>query len=116
MHIHLGLRHKCNRKEQEFLRSKQGLSNVVHSKYFTFLDKITFIAGIVGPLTVIPQIYEIFSTHQASGVSTTSWILISVVTLPWIFYGIAHKDKTIIASFILWEIVDILVVIGTIIY
>ncbi len=117
MHIHLGLKHKRIRKEQEML-SKKGLAPKLppQTNYLIALDKITFVAGIVGPFTVIPQVYEIFSTHQANGVSATSWILMSVVTLPWIFYGIAHKDKTIIVSFILWEIVNLMVVAGALIY
>lgn len=116
MHIHLGLKHKSIRKEQEILRKKQGLPSIPRSRYFIALDKITFIAGIVGPFTVIPQVYEIFSTHQANGVSAISWILMSIVTFPWIFYGVAHKDKTIIVSFILWEIVNLMVVAGALMY
>jgi len=117
MHLHLGLKHKRIRKEQEML-SKQGSASIppIHSSYFIALDKITFVAGIIGPFTVLPQVYEIFSTHQAAGVSATSWILMSIVTLPWIFYGVAHKDKTIIVSFILWELVNILVVVGALMY
>ncbi len=117
MHIHTGLKHKRIRKEQEIL-SQKGLAPVLppQSKYLITLDKITFIAGIVGPFTVIPQVYQIFHTRQADGVSAISWILMSIVTLPWIFYGIAHKDKTIIVSFILWEIVNLMVVAGALIY
>ncbi len=119
MHIHIGLKHKRIRKEQEqAMLHKQGLAPAVPSqtKYLVALDKITFVAGIVGPFTVLPQVYQIFSTHQAAGVSATSWILMSIVTFPWIFYGIAHKDKTIIVSFILWEIVNLMVVAGALIY
>jgi hypothetical protein len=39
-----------------------------------------------------------------------------IVTFPWILYGLAHKDKTIIASFILWEVANLLVVIGVLRY
>ncbi len=116
MHVHIGLKHKRIRKEREMLREKQGLPSTPRSKYFIALDKITFVAGIVGPFTVLPQVYQIFSTHQAAGVSATSWILMSIVTFPWIFYGVAHKDKTIIVSFILWEIVNLIVVAGALIY
>ena len=45
-----------------------------------------------------------------------TWLLIFIVTLPWIFYGIAHKDKSIIVSFSLWEVVNLAVVVGVIIY
>jgi len=105
---YLGMRHKYER-QTHFKRSAK-------SPYTFFLDKLTFVAGVIGPFTVIPQIYSIFSTHSTNGVSLATWLLIFIVTFPWILYGIAHKEKSIIASFILWEIANFLVVIGVFIY
>lgn len=86
------------------------------SGYLAFLDRLTFVAGVIGPFTVVPQIYSIFSTQSAAGVSATTWALIFIVTLPWVFYGIAHKEKSIIVSFTLWEIANLSVVIGVLLY
>ena len=94
-----------------------GAPRRVHrTPYIRFLDRLTFAAGVVGPFTVVPQIYEIFVRHQAQGVSVTSWSLMFIVTFPWIFYGIAHKDRAIISSFILWEVANVLVIIGALMY
>ena len=112
---YLGLRHKHERSKEHKQHSANKLSSS-KKNYIHFLDKITFIIGIIGPFTVLPQIFEIFVQHTAAGVSALSWALMFLVTLPWIFYGIAHKDKPIIISFILWEIVNIIVVIGALIY
>ncbi len=109
MHFHLGLKHKLMRRES-------GITIEGNHSYIAFLDKLTLFAGIAGPFTVIPQIYKIFSTHDASGVSATAWALLFIVTLPWIFYGIAHKDKAIIYSFILWEFANVLVFVGALLY
>jgi MtN3 and saliva related transmembrane protein len=105
---YLGLRHKYERS--------QGLKKQLKSPYIVFLDKMTFIVGVIGPFTVLPQIYTIFSTHSANGVSLATWALIFIVTFPWILYGIAHKEKSIIVSFILWEAVNLAVVIGVLLY
>lgn len=105
---YLGLRHKYERRV--------GLKQQQRSSYIIFLDKLTFIVGIIGPFTVLPQIYSIFSSHSASGVSLTTWVLIFVVTFPWILYGIVHKEVSIIVSFILWEVMNLAVVIGVLIY
>lgn len=105
---YLGLRHKYERRS--------GVKKTAKSPYVTFLDRLTFIAGVVGPFTVVPQIYSIFSTHSADGVSLATWSLIFIVTFPWILYGIAHKEKSIIVSFILWEIANLLVVMGVLLY
>lgn len=105
---YLGLRHKYERG--------QGLSKQQKSPYIIFLDKLTLVVGIIGPFTVLPQIYTIFSTQSAKGVSLATWSLIFLVTFPWILYGIAHKEKNIIISFILWEVVNLGVVIGVLLY
>ncbi len=84
--------------------------------YTVFLDKLTFVVGVIGPFTVLPQIYSIYHSHQANGVSLATWLLIFIVTFPWILYGLAHKDKSIIVSFTLWEVVNLSVVIGVLLY
>lgn len=90
--------------------------NEPQTDYTRFLDRLTLIAGLIGPFTVLPQIYQIFSTKSAAGVSPLTWGLIFVVTFPWILYGLARKDKTIMISFTLWEIVNATVFIGAIMY
>ncbi len=108
MHSILGLRHKHESRAQHQKEAK--------SNYLIFLDKLTFIVGVIGPFTVLPQIYTIFNTHSAKGVSLITWLLIFIVTFPWILYGLAHKDKSIIVSFTLWEVVNLSVVIGVLRY
>lgn len=105
---YLGLKHKHERSSSH---KKHKLNS-----YLKFLDKLTFVAGVIGPFTVLPQIYTIFSTHSAKGVSLATWAMIFIVTFPWILYGIAHKDKSIIVSFTLWEVVNLTVVVGVLLY
>lgn len=105
---YLGMRHKHERTKAHAKHKR--------TPYIIFLDKLTFVVGVIGPFTVLPQIYAIFSTHSAKGVSLATWALIFIVTFPWILYGLAHKDKSIIVSFTLWEIVNLSVVVGVLIY
>lgn len=105
---YLGLRHKYERR--------QAVKKPRQTPYLIFLDKLTFVVGVIGPFTVLPQIYSIFSTQSANGVSLVTWALIFIVTFPWILYGLAHKDKSIIVSFTLWEVMNLAVVIGVLLY
>ena len=105
---YLGLRHKHEQTSAHRKRKK--------TPYVVFLDRLTWVAGVVGPFTVVPQSYAIFSTRSAAGVSLITWALIFVVTFPWILYGLANKDKTIIVSFTMWEIANLSVVIGVFLY
>lgn len=102
------MRHKYERTARARKQKK--------TAYTKFLDKLTFVVGVIGPFTVLPQIYTIYSTKSAAGVSSTTWALIFVVTFPWVLYGLAHKEKNIIVSFILWEVMNAAVFIGALIY
>jgi uncharacterized protein with PQ loop repeat len=105
---YLGLRHKHERTVAHRQHKR--------TPYLVFLDKLTFVAGVIGPFTVLPQIWTIYVDHSVAGVSLVTWALIFIVTFPWILYGVAHKDKSIMVSFSLWEVVNLAVVVGVLIH
>lgn len=80
------------------------------------LDKSLVFIATIGPLTTIPQIWKIFATQSAAGISIFSWASWAILDLPWIFYGILHKDKPIIIAYTLWLITNLAVVIGALLY
>lgn len=104
----LGLRHVHRRK----IHSK-GLSR---HKNYAFLDFLVYFSAIAGPVMTVPQIYLIWNTKNASGVSVTSWFAYSLLSFVWVYYGLVHKDKPILITNILWIIVNSLVTLGAIIY
>ncbi|MCR4325227.1 MAG: hypothetical protein NUV59_00255 [Patescibacteria group bacterium] len=104
---HFGMRHKVLRREGEAPHEAPR-----RSRYIVALDKVTFVAGIIGPFTALTQVLEIFAKGTAEGVSLAFWVLIFMVTLPWIFYGIAHRDASILVHFLLWEVMNVLVIIS----
>lgn len=79
-------------------------------KWKRSLDKIIYVIGIVGPLMTLPQIYPIWSTQKAVGVSIFSWLAYMVIALVWLIYGIVHREKPIIITNILWILLEFLVV------
>lgn len=115
-----GLKHKVERREgrtQDLEPVPMPASPAVpKSRYLRTLDRLTFAAAIIGPFTVIPQAYKIYHTHSAESVSLAAWILIFIVTMPWIFYGFAHRDRPVIISFCLWEIMNVVVAVGVFLY
>lgn len=85
-------------------------------KFKRFLDKIIYIVGVVGPILTIPQITKIWTEQDASNVSLTSWSGYLCLSFIWLTYGIAHKEKPIIFTFIANIIVQSVVVTSIIIY
>jgi hypothetical protein len=81
-----------------------------------FLDSCVLVVGVIGPLTTIPQILLIYTTHMAVGVSALSWFGPAVLDIPWILYGIAHREKAIVITYSLWLVMNTAVAVGAVLY
>lgn len=73
-------------------------------------------ASIVHPLTAMPQVYQIYATQNASGVSLLTWVGFMLLGIIFLAYGILHKIRPMIVSQILWFTVDFLIVLGILLY
>ncbi len=80
------------------------------------LDKLIFVAGVVGPLLSIPQIILIYSNKDASDISAVSWFGWAALNIVWILYGLAHKEPPIVTTYTLWFIINLTVAFGAILY
>ncbi|MBI2037119.1 MAG: hypothetical protein HYT14_02050 [Candidatus Liptonbacteria bacterium] len=75
-----------------------------------WLDNVVLIVAVVAPLTNIPQMYELVRTKDAGSVSLASWVLFLLISVPWLAYGVAHKDRQIFWSSAIWLFADLIVV------
>ncbi len=80
------------------------------------IDKVVYLAGIVGPIMSIPQILEIYVGQNAAGVSPISWFSWALFNIPWVMYGFAHREYPIVLAYSLWFLVNITIGIGAVIY
>ena len=85
-------------------------------RWTRLLDMCVYVAGVLGPLFTFPQIYIIFSTRQAGGVSILSWGTYALLDTVWILYGVVHKERAIVVTYILWCLANLLVALGAIMY
>ena len=87
-----------------------------HSLALRMLDSIIYLVGVIGPLFTLPQLYEIFVLHNASGVSPLTWGGYALLDIPWILYGIVHHERPITITYTLWLIFNGAVFVGAVIY
>ena len=80
------------------------------------LDRTVYAVGLLGPAMTFPQMYLIFITHNAAGVSVLSWAAYAVFDVPWILYGVVHKEPVLVFTYSLWFIVNVIVVLGALMY
>ncbi len=85
-------------------------------KKWAVIDYAIIVSGIMSLILTIPQVTTIWMHHAASGVSVISWIAYTITATVWLIYGIIHREASIIALYLIWIVVDLSVVIGTIIY
>jgi len=82
----------------------------------SFLYRLTLVAAIVQPLTTIPQVYKVYSTHNVAGLSLFTWLGYALVGLVFLAYGIKYKLKPIYLTQIIWFSLQMSIVIGILIY
>lgn len=87
-----------------------------NNKFKELLDKAVLIIAFLAPLIELPQLIEIYTKKSAENVSVITWSLFVVFGIPWLIYGIMHKEKPIIILYTLWIIVDAAIVSGILLY
>lgn len=75
-------------------------------------DRMMILVGSLGPLSLMPQVFIVWRGGDVSGVSLSSWSLLTIVSLMWILYGIRHRSKALVISNLLATIFNLLIVVG----
>lgn len=84
--------------------------------WLNHFDTFLIVAAILNPLTAIPQMYQIYKYHTSSGVSIITWAAGAILSVPWLVYGLIHKEKSHIISYTLWTVFNLIVVALILIY
>lgn len=80
------------------------------------VDRAMGMVSIIGPASASPQVIEIFAKQSAQGVSLLSWVMYLMLGVVSLSYGLFHKLKPIIVSQVLWLVMDIVVIVGILMY
>ena len=67
-------------------------------------------------LMTVPQVYTIWFSHQAAGVSVLSWSAYLLSAVLWFWYGLQKRDKNIYLPCIGWIALDGAVIAGALVY
>jgi len=104
---HLHIRERIYKKHEPYPHPK---------KLVRIADASVVIIGIISQIFTIPQITTIWINKDASGLNIITWITWFLYVLVLLFYGIVHKSKSIIITYIIWTLLYIPLLIGIIIY
>jgi len=84
--------------------------------WIRLLDRSLVAIAIIGPLMSLPQLLEVYMNKNADNIAFLSWASWAFFNLFWLAYGIAHKDKPIIITYILWLIVNTMMAVSVLIF
>ena len=80
------------------------------------IEKLAYAVGIASPIVTLPQVLQIWMTQNASGVSLVTWVCYLVIVTVMTMYGIIHKEKPIIIMNGSLIFVDLLIIIGILMF
>lgn len=107
-HIHPHLRKRAFGRGLEPVPARSALLRL--------LDTVVYIVGVLGPAMTLPQIIKIFLFQNADGVSALTWGAYALFDIPWIIYGLVHREPPIAIAYFLWLICNSIVFFGALTY
>lgn len=80
------------------------------------IDIFAYTFGTLSPLFTLPQIWDIFRHHDATGLSPVTWGGYLAFSIFWLTYSVYHKDTPLIIVNALWCLMHLAVVLGILLY
>ena len=66
------------------------------------IEKLMYIVSLAYPLTAVPQIIKVYSTHDVESLALLSWVLYIIFGAIFVVYAISEKLKPLIIEGSLW--------------
>ena len=93
-----------------------GLHHMTKKRKREAVDFLFYLIGGVMILLTIPQLINIWFLKQTAGVPMITWASYLVGAVAWLIYGVFHNQKPIIILYSFWILLDLLIVLGLILY
>ncbi|HLG23757.1 MAG TPA: SemiSWEET family transporter [Candidatus Nanoarchaeia archaeon] len=104
---HLHLRKRIHQKHEEYPHPE---------KWKRIVDRLAYVSIVFGIVMTLPQVWKIFGSQNAQGVSAPSWGAYTINSAFWLAYGIMHKEKPIIFANVAFLFLNGLVFMGAVMY
>ena len=107
----IGLHHIYTRKRQ-----KSFIAKLKHHKKYDRLDRIITLAGVGSVFAGLTQVIEIYSSKDATAVSSFLFGYYMCFCVLMLYYGSVHKYTPILLTYTGNTVINALIFIGTFIY
>jgi len=79
-------------------------------------DYVVYFFMIATPLFELPQLFAIYSSRSAENVSLATWAFFCLDNFVWMAYGLRKKEWPIFLTSLLYEIFELAIVAGILVY
>jgi uncharacterized protein with PQ loop repeat len=80
------------------------------------IEKLMYIVSLAYPLTAVPQIIKVYTTHNVESLALASWLLYVIFGTIFVIYAISEKLKPLIIEGTLWVAIYALMVGAIVMY
>ena len=101
------------RRRKDIEAGPQTVKSVIKK---TKLEILIYIAALAGPLVLLPQVLNIYSTREASGLFLPTWAMLGLLNILWILYGRAHRETPIVIANTAFMLLNFSIVVGILFY
>lgn len=81
-----------------------------------WFDYLMYIVAIGGPLAMVPQVIQLFTSKDAIGLSLLTWGMWLLFSGMWFIYGIIHKEVPMMISQGLYIVLHVILISGIFMY
>lgn len=76
------------------------------------IDTVTMAVGLCMPIITIPQLIAVWQASSLEGVSLVTWVFYMLQGFIFAIFGIKHKEKPLIFTYIPLTIIELGIVMG----
>lgn len=80
------------------------------------INRVCAVFAVLMPMTTLPQVYMLYTSHNASGLSLAMWVLYAIGCVPFLLFGIIYKHAQLILLNVLWLIMQAVMIVGILLY
>lgn len=96
--------------------ARQKHQHLPHKKHRDSFDYVIYFFGVAAPLFELPQVWQIYAHHSAQNVSLATWAFFCIDNFVWMAYAARKKERPLLMTSIIYEIIEATIVIGILKY
>lgn len=80
------------------------------------LDRLMYVVALVSPAALLPQVWQIYATHDTTGLAIPTWMLLLGINTLWTIYSVAHREWPLFIATSSMGLLDAIIILGILSY